>query len=147
MPFSDPFRHQHELAAAAARQLRCLVDGHRPGGETVAIATQLARLFSGLRNHLAEEEQCLYRALTAASNRDAAALARRYHQEMGSLAWDWEEFMQRWSSSAMIALNFTAFEYALDRLLGALDARIECENATLYPLADALFPDLHGRAA
>ncbi len=147
MAFSDRFREQHDQAIFAARQLRCLVNDHRPGGDTIAIATQLARLFSALRTHLSEEERCLYRALTAAKDREAAALAKRYHREMGSLAWDWEEFMQRWSSSAVIALNFTSFAYLLDRLLSALEARIECENTTLYPIADALFPDVQERAA
>jgi len=147
MAFSDPLRLQHDEATIAARRLRELVHGHRPGDPTIAIATQLARLFSVLRIHFAEEEQGLYRALTAARDRAAAALAKRYHREMGSLAWEWEEFMQRWSSSAVIALNFAEFEFSLDRLLVALEARISCENATLYPVADALFPDLQGRAA
>ena len=147
MAFSDRFRRQHDAATLSARNLRALVERHRPGGDTIPIAVQLARLFSALRSHLAEEERCLYRALTATSNRDAAALARRFHQDMGSLAWDWEEFMQRWASSTVIALDFAGFEYALDRLLAALDHRIECENATLYPVADALFPDLQGKAA
>ena len=147
MAFSDPFRQQHDQATIAAQRLRELVQHYRPGDATIAIATQLARLFSVLRNHFAEEEQGLYRALTATRDRDAAALAKRYHREMGSLAWDWEEFMQRWSSSAVIALNFAGFEFSLDRLLVALEARIECENATLYPVADALFPDLQDRAA
>ena len=147
MAFSDPFRQQHDQATLAARRLRELVHDHRPGHATIAIATQLARLFSVLRYHFAEEERCLYRALTATRNRNAAALARRFHQDMGSLAWDWEEFMQRWSSSTMIALDFAGFEYALGRLLAALDQRIECENGTLYPVADARFPELQGRAA
>jgi hypothetical protein len=147
MAYSDRFRHQHELATMTARNLRALVANHRPGGDTLAIAVQLARLFSVLRSHLAEEERYVYRALTATGDRDAAALARRFHREVGSLAWDWEEFMRRWSSSAVIAHDFAAFEYALHRLLAALDTRIECENATLYPVADALFPDRQDRAA
>ena len=147
MAFSDRFRLQHESATIMVGKLRTLVDGHRPGDDTVAIAVQLARLFSALRCHLAEEERYLYRPLTATRNRDAAALAGRYHREMGSLAWDWEEFMQRWSSSTMIALDFAGFDYALGRLLAAVDRRIACENATLYPLADALFPDRQDCAA
>jgi hypothetical protein len=147
MAFSDRFRHQHDQASMAARHLRALVARHRPGADPLPIAVQLARLFSALRSHLAEEERYVYRALTATRDRDAAALARRFHRQMGSLAWDWEEFMRRWSSSAVIAHDFAAFEYALDRLLAALDTRIVCENATLYPVADALFPDWQERAA
>jgi hypothetical protein len=147
MAFGNPFRQQHDQATIAVRGLRELVQHYRPGDATIAIATQLARLFSVLRSHFADEEQGLYRALTATRDRNAAALAKRYHRDMGSLAWDWEEFMQRWSLSAVIALNFAQFEFSLDRLLAALEARIECENATLYPVADALFPDLQGRAA
>ena len=147
MTFSDRFRLQHDEVSAAARQLRCLVDCYRPGDGTIPIATQLARLFSVLRNHFAEEEQCLYRPLTATQDRDAAALAQRFHRQMGSLAWDWEEYMQRWASSAVIALNFATFEFTLGRLLAALEARIECENTILYPVADALFPDMKGEAA
>jgi hemerythrin-like domain-containing protein len=147
MAFSDRFRLQHDQATIMVRQLRTLVRQHQDGDDTARIAVQLARLFSALRSHLAEEEQCLYRRLTATYDREAAALAQRYHREMGSLAWDWEEFMQRWSSSAVIALHFATFEFTLDRLLAALDARIECEDTMLYPIADALFSDLQGKAA
>ena len=147
MAFTDRLRQQHDQAATAAQQLRCLVGDHRPGGDALAITIQLARLFSGLRAHLAEEERCLYPALTATNDCSAAELAEQDHQEAGSLAWDWEEFMRRWSSSALIASSFASFEASLDRLLGALEARIACEEATLFPVADALFPDRQDKAA
>jgi len=147
MPFSDRFHRQHEQATATIGELRHLVRGHQPGTDAVAIAVQLARLFSALRVHFAEEDACLVRALIETGDGAAAALAARHQEDSGSLAWDWEEYMQRWSSSAVIALNFAAFAAALERLLGALEERIRQEEATLYPVADALFSDLQGKAA
>ena len=147
MAFTDRLRDQHDLAIDTAGHLRDLVQGHRAGDDAIAIATQLARLQGLLRIHLAEEDQYLYPALIAVKDRRAAVLAEQFQNEMGSLAWVTEDFMQRWSSSAVIAVNFAAFNLALDCLLGTLAARIERENITLYPIADALIPDLRANAA
>ena len=147
MAFTDRLRQQHDAATILTRRLRNLVLLHRPGDDAVLIATELARLLSVLRIHLAEEDEHLYPALVATQESKAAALAERYRAEMGSLAWDVEDFMRHWSSSAVIALDFEAFQSDLDQLLGALVARIECENLTLYPVADALIPDWRGKAA
>ncbi len=147
MAFTDRLRQQHDLATIMTDHLRDLVRRHRPGDNAIAIATQLARLLGALRVHLAEEDEYLYPALIATNNGIAAALAERYRAEMGSLAWDVEEFMRYWSSSAVIAQRFEAFESDLDRMLGALVARIKRENFTLYPIADALIPDRPLKAA
>ena len=147
MAFTDHLRQQHDMATVSARHLRDLVRRHRPGDDTLAIATDLARLLGVLRVHLAEEDEYLYPALIATNDGIAAELAERYRAEMGSLAWDVEEFMLHWSSSAVIALNFASFKSDLDRLLGALEARIKRENLSLYPVADALIPDWRGKAA
>ena len=147
MSCTDRLRHQQNVATIMTCHLRNLVRRHRPGDNAIAIATQLARLLRVLRVHLAEEDEYLYPALIAIGDRNTAALAERYQAEMGSLAVNTEVFMQRWSSSAVIALNFAAFETALDLLLGALMARMECENAALYPVADGLLPDLRVKAA
>ena len=147
MAFTDRLRAQHDFATNTAGHLRDLVQRHRAGDDAIAIATQLARLHGLLRIHLAEEDQYLYPALIAVKDRRAALLAERFQTEMGSLAWVTEDFMQRWSSSAVIAVNFAAFNLALDCLLGTLAARIERENITLYPIADALIPDLRANAA
>ncbi len=147
MAFTDRLRQQHDLATIMTDHLRNLVRRDRPGDYAIEIATQLARLLNVLRIHLAEEDEYLYPTLIAIEDRNAAALAQRYQLEMGSLASNLEDFMQRWSSSAVIALNFAAFKIALDLLLGALLARIECENATLYPIADALIADVRDKAA
>jgi len=147
MAFTDRLRQQHDLATIMTDHLRNLVRRDRPGDYAIEIATQLARLLNVLQIHLAEEDEYLYPTLIAIEDRNAAALAQRYQLEMGSLASNLEDFMQRWSSSAVIALNFAAFKIALDLLLGALLARIECENATLYPIADALIADVRDKAA
>ncbi len=147
MAFTDRLRQQHDLATIMTDHLRDLVRRHRPGDNAIEIATQLARLLSVLRIHLAEEDELLYPALIATNDGIAVALAERYRVEMGSLAWDVEEFMRHWSSSAVIAQRFEAFESDLDRMLGALVARIDRENFSLYPIADALIPDPRLKAA
>ena len=147
MAFTDRLREQHDLATSTASRLRDLVFCHRPGDSAIAIATQLALLLNVLRVHLAEEDEYLYPVLIAIDDRSAAALAKQYQTEMGALAWKAEDFMRRWSSSAVIALDFAEFKIALDQFLGALEARIECENSTLYPVADALLHDERSKAA
>ncbi len=147
MAFTDRLRQQHDLVTIMTDHLRDLVRRHRPGDNAIEIATQLARLLSVLRIHLAEEDELLYPALIATNDGIAVALAERYRVEMGSLAWDVEKFMRHWSSSAVIAQRFEAFESDLDRMLGALAARIERENFSLYPIADALIPDRRLKAA
>lgn len=147
MAFTYRLRQQHDLATIMADHLRDLVRRHRPGDDAVQIAIQLARLVGVLRVHLAEEDDHLYPALRELSDGNAAALAERYQTEMGTLAWTIEEFMQRWSSSAVIALNFAAFRAALDALLADLMARIERENASLYPVADAVLAEPRSKAA
>ncbi len=126
--------------------MRHLVSHHRPGDDAIVIATELARLLGVLRVHLAEEDEFLYPALIATNDGIAAELAERYRVEMGSLAWDVEDFMRHWSSSAVIAQSFEAFQSDLDRILGALAARIKRENVSLYPVADTLIPDWRFKA-
>ncbi len=147
MAFTDRLRQQHDLVTIMTDHLRDLVRRHRPGDSAIAIATQLARLLRARRIHLAEEDEYLYPALIAIKDRRAVALAERYQAEMGSLAWDLEDFMQHWSSSAVIALDFASFEIALDVLLTMLFARIERENDQLYPLADSIADDPLSNAA
>ena len=137
MAYTDRLRQQHDLATIMTEHLCNLVRDHRPSDDATAIATQLARLIGVLRVHLAEEDEYLYPALMESHDRDAGQLAARFQTDMGALAWTMEEFMQRWSSSAVIALNFSAFRAALEVLLGTLLVRIACENETLYPVADA----------
>ncbi len=135
MAFPDRLRRAHEVATMMTRQLRDLVHRHRPGDDGIAIATQLARLLGVMRVHLADEETFFYSALIATRDPVAEPLARRFRAETGALAWELEEFMRLWSSSAVIALDFAAFQVALDRLLSALELRIAHENATLYEVA------------
>jgi hypothetical protein len=62
-------------------------------------------------------------------------LACQFHQEMGELAPNFEEFARRWSKPTIIASMFETFREEAIALLAALAARIERENDLLYPLA------------
>ncbi len=138
MSCTDQLRCQQQDAFRQANRLNALIDDYGEGDDAFPIAAHLARLLGILRVHLAREDDQLYPMMIASGDLRAAVVASRYQSDMGSLAWDLETFMLRWSSSACIATGFAAFRPQWVALFAALSARIECENTFLYPMADAL---------
>lgn len=133
----DILRRQHEAALDMAQRLLELIAAYKAGNSAYPILMQLNRLYGVLRIHLALEDVQLYPALASSPDQEVAKTARRYVEEMGSLALDLECFARHWSCSASIANNFAEFREAAQDLMLALAVRIERENQQLYPLADA----------
>jgi hemerythrin-like domain-containing protein len=131
----DELRNQHDAALCMADRLLDLVADYRCEADALPIALQLNKLVGLLRVHLAQEDVQLYPRLLASGDRDIAKLALSYVSEMGGLAHELEQFIRRWSSSAVIAADFADFAEAAQELVLQLSFRIERENRYLYPLA------------
>ena len=147
MALTDSLRRQHRAVSLLTMRLRELVEHYRGGTDDYRVTLQLARLHSLLRRHLLEEDGALYPALLGSRDDRVTGLAREMQAQNGCLAENFEQFMVRWSSSALIGSSFATFRAELHEVLDALDARIEREEFELYPLADRLADRGQRRAA
>ena len=129
-------RDQHDAAMRMADRLLDMIDHYRCEVDALPIILQLNRLIGLLRVHLAQEDVQLYPELVGSADPEIARLAQAYVSEMGGLAIDLELFAQRWSSSAVIAGQFSEFSEAARDLILLLAVRIDRENRFLYPLAE-----------
>lgn len=86
--------------------------------------------------HLAYEDLVLYPTLMRTGAPEVAGLAHWFHDEMGALAPQFEEFARRWSGPTIIDIMFDRFRDEATEILAALAARIGRENVQLYPLAE-----------
>ncbi|WP_374556800.1 hemerythrin domain-containing protein [Thermomonas sp.] len=127
----------HDVLLARMAALRDLVAAGA-AANAVAICAELAALGATLRLHLAIEDNLLYPALARAHDAEVASAGRHFQQEMGGLADDYAAFTRRWCAADDIAAAPERFRQDLETVLGALDARIAREHATLLPLAAAL---------
>lgn len=139
MSRTSALRRQHDAASALASRLQDEIERHRADRDTHGISVMLAKLLGLLSIHLAQEDRSLYPAMMASGDERAAAVARRFAEEMGGLAGRLKTFAAHWSSPAAIASNYDDFRQEAGTVLAALGERIERENECLYPLADALF--------
>jgi hypothetical protein len=112
-------------------------------GDTIAdnaaetISMQLARLAGVVNLHLAMEDKALYPALLAHSDATVAATARRFNEEMGSLAATFVAYIKAWPTAAAIKADPVRFSTESKAVFNALSKRIHRENVELYVLLDA----------
>ena len=129
-------RHQHAAAEDMAAAIVVALAEYRDEYDAIAIARQIGKLNALLRVHFAYEDSILYPSMMTSGDGEAAALACRFKDEMGSLAPQFEEFVRRWSGPTVIAAMFDSFRDEATALFANLGARIERENDLLYPLAE-----------
>ncbi len=84
--------------------------------------------------HLKREDWVLYPSLLASGDQQLADTAQNYVDEMGHISEAFSDYSRRWLPDA-IAADWPGYCAATGALLGALAARIEREDAGLYPLA------------
>lgn len=102
------------------------------------IMRQLAKLTQLMRVHFAQEDYCLYPALTASPDPEVAEAARSFKREMGELWEQYEAFARSWSNLTAIITEFDAFKAECIAIFGAIEDRCTRENELLFPLADAV---------
>ena len=132
-----PFRQQHarilKLATRLGEQSRAATD---PVAVTDVLAT-LEAFTAELVEHLEQEDGHLYPAMMASTDPELAALAKRYHAEMGGITDLFGLYCRRWTA-ATIGADPLRFARETDLLLEGLADRVRRENDDLYPAAERL---------
>jgi len=126
-------RAQHDALSAIAVELLEQVNGSEKPRPVGALRWKLAR---ALIAHLAVEDGYLYPDMLSAADMEARRIAVAFQREMGDLAGRFTDYMARWTDER-IAKEWLAFREETQAMMGALAARITCENERLYPLAPA----------
>jgi len=135
---TETLRRQHDSASALAATLVGQIEAYRGSTDAAPIALTVAKLLGLLRIHLALEDKLLYPSMIASADTQAAAVARTFASEMGSLAESVGAFGERWLSAKRIASQFEDFRVDALSVVTVLGDRIRRENDELYPLADNL---------
>ena len=116
------------LGAVIGDLLRCAALRPLPFAELAQLRWRLSRL---LLAHLAKEDRLLHPMLQRGADPVAAALSRRFEEEMGGLSDGFKAYMQDWDAPRIEAQP-DAFETATRGLAAALADRIHREETQLY---------------
>jgi len=126
----ESLRQEHAaLQALRAELLALVVDAPSPHADLAGLRWRFSRV---LLAHLAREDRHLYPRMKADPERETAALAIAYEQEMGGLAACWQAYMTDWPGTR-IAREWPAFRARTVEILDLLALRIEREERDLYP--------------
>ena len=131
-------RCQHDAATRLVARIMFRIEHFEDGDDAYPIGLDLAKLHGLLRIHLTQEDVVLYPAMIGSGDTKLAMIASRFAIEMGDLADQFERFVRRWGSSAVIGARFDHFRSEALAIFAALETRIDRENDELYPLADTL---------
>ena len=132
MPDVPRLLRDHDALLLIAEQLGHIVAQPQPPTSGI-ISTLLTKLADTLVIHLKAEDWIVYPSLLGHKDPVIAATARRFTDEMGSLADAYGEYRKSWNDAA-IAADWSSFCRDTDALVAALTKRIARENADLYPL-------------
>jgi len=135
MQHMDKLQDEHQQLLALAQQLSQAVASSEPPPQTELFELR-SNLASTLIAHLKTEDWALYPELFRNEDATVSTTARRFNDEMGGLASDFSVYSSRWTTMTIPA-NWTAFCSESREIIDALVKRIECEEAQLYPLAQA----------
>lgn len=138
MAKTDQFRIQHKEILALAAEISTLALPIVQTGSEGAIKAKLNTLSGVLSVHLAMEDKSLYPAMASCQNTAAKALAQSFQHQMGGIASAFKSFTGRYPTGRHIADSAGGFSSEFKSILMALKTRIGKEEASLYPLADAL---------
>ena len=104
--------------------------------DSVPARLGICELAGILNIHLAMEDQALYPHLLDHGDLKVRTLAQRYVDEMGDLNVKFKAYFWLWTAAQQIEDDPNGFIRETSRILGALTARIYCENNELYPLLE-----------
>ncbi|HEX7852974.1 MAG TPA: hemerythrin domain-containing protein [Sphingobium sp.] len=138
----ETLRHQHESLEELVEELIAAIATNDPR----PVATIRWRLARELIAHLAIEDRWLYPRLRQSSLPQTAELATRFFAEMGGLKEAFNNYMTHWTDP-LIALDWPGFRRETHMVMAQLRARIDRENAQLYPLAEREEKHASSRAA
>jgi hypothetical protein len=133
----DSFRKHHDEIMAIARAINGLLGSTIADDVAEDIRALLAKLAGLVNLHLAMEDKALYPALLAHHNPAVAETARRFSEEMGSVAGAFVAYIKAWPTAAAIKADPERFTSESKGIFNALSKRIHRENVELYVLLDA----------
>ncbi len=117
-----------ELATVIGELVRHAARRPLSATDIAQLRWRLSRL---LLAHLAKEDRLLHPMLQRGDDPVAAALSRRFEEEMGGLADGFKAYMQDWDAQ-QIADHPDAFETATKGFAATLSDRIRREETQLY---------------
>ncbi|HMW08783.1 MAG TPA: hemerythrin domain-containing protein [Leptospiraceae bacterium] len=135
---TDSYRKQHTELLEMATQLSTKLSVDIITKEANQIVTILSQFGSKLNMHLTMEDKALYPKLINSGNAKTAQIANEYITEMGGIKQVVEKYLTSWSLAKNLIAQPQKFIDESKGIITALKGRINKENNTLYPLADAL---------
>ena len=131
------YRETHEQILEQVDELRGLIRAGVPE-RAEDIAGLLVRMASGIKFHLAAEDQVLYPTLARSGDVDAVEVGRRYQDEMRGLSAAFGDMVTRWRVPSRIAADPEGFRTHANTVFKALFERIMREERELYPTAERI---------
>ncbi|HEY0490314.1 MAG TPA: hemerythrin domain-containing protein [Telluria sp.] len=138
MARTDSYRKHHDEILGIAREINALLGDSISDSNADTIRKLLSRLAGLVNVHLAMEDKGLYPELLAHGDASVKATARRFSDEMGSVAAAFVGYINTWPTSTAIKGDPVRFTTESKAIFNALSKRIHRENTELYVLLDAL---------
>ncbi len=102
------------------------------------IVSQLSTLTGKLTIHLAMEDKVIYPYLINHKDEHVRVLAKKYIDEIGSIAQVFTNYIKKWPNPHTIQDNTSGFIHETKSLFQVLSKRIDKEDNELYELVDRL---------
>lgn len=138
MARTDSYRKHHDEILSIAREINALLGPAIGDSDADTIRKLLSKLAGLVNVHLAMEDKGLYPELLANGDASVKATARRFSDEMGSVAAAFVAYINAWPTSTAIKADAARFTTESKGIFNALSKRIHRENTELYVLLDAL---------
>ncbi|MDM7954904.1 hemerythrin domain-containing protein [Blastomonas sp.] len=136
----DRLLRDHVLIREKAQVLLHLLDSETMPSRAVLAETRW-NLGSLIMQHLAYEDRHLYAKLLHDSRADVRETGRQFHSDLATLFAAYASNAQHWTPDR-IAQDWDGFRADARRMTLAMFARIDLEEAELYPLAAGAAIDL-----
>lgn len=136
----DRLLRDHELMREKAQVLMHLLDREKMPSRAVLSETRWT-LGSHIMQHLAYEDRHLYAKLLRDERPEVRETGRRFHSDLAKLFAAYASNAQHWTPDR-IGANWDGFRADARRMTLAMFARIDLEEAELYPLATGAEIDL-----
>ena len=133
MDVSDLRRQHQEILQLTETMSRMLTKEDLPT-KALDVSLKLGELSGKISIHLANEDKVVYPILLGFPDDRVRATARRFVDEMGSLAGAFAGYKNKYLSATRIKANPVAFIEETKSISAALRKRIELEEKELYPL-------------
>ncbi len=127
---------QHEIIRKAIVELQeDIYDEDEVRKNKLLISLRIGNLSGILLIHLQHEDMFLYPKLIEHPDDTISGLARKFHQEMGDLSAQFEDYQQRYlKNPEELVKNTGTFITETEQMLYKISKRVEREEFELYPL-------------